>query len=99
MGGVHFIWDLEDEPDGNIQHLAEHGVTREEFEEVYFDRGESSLEGASRTSGRPMKSGWTSTGKYLLIIWDEVLDDPRTIYPVTAYPVDPPWRRARRKKR
>jgi hypothetical protein len=22
-----FIWDLDDDPDGNVQHLAEHGVT------------------------------------------------------------------------
>jgi hypothetical protein len=29
------IWDLEDDPRGNIQHLAEHDVTPEEVEEVY----------------------------------------------------------------
>ena len=23
------IWDLDDDPDGNVQHCAEHGVTKE----------------------------------------------------------------------
>lgn len=24
------IWDLDDEPDGNVQHCGEHGVSKEE---------------------------------------------------------------------
>lgn len=31
---IEIIWDLEDEPDGNIQHIAEHGISIEEFEET-----------------------------------------------------------------
>jgi hypothetical protein len=31
------IWDLEDDPQGNIQHIAEHDVTPEEVEEVLND--------------------------------------------------------------
>ena len=31
------IWDLEDDPEGNVQHLAEHGITVEEAEEVLRD--------------------------------------------------------------
>jgi hypothetical protein len=27
-------WDLEDDPEGNVQHIAEHGITAEEAEEV-----------------------------------------------------------------
>ena len=34
---VDVIWDLEDDPDGNVQHIAEHGVTPEEVEEVLND--------------------------------------------------------------
>ena len=26
------IWDLEDDPDGNVQHILEHDVTVEEYE-------------------------------------------------------------------
>jgi DNA-binding XRE family transcriptional regulator len=31
---ILIIWDLEDDPRGNIQHIAEHDVTPEEVEEV-----------------------------------------------------------------
>ena len=28
------IWDLDDDPDGNVQHCNEHGISKEEVEEV-----------------------------------------------------------------
>ena len=28
------LWALDDDPEGNVQHCAEHGVTKEEVEEV-----------------------------------------------------------------
>jgi hypothetical protein len=82
------IWDLEDEPDGNVQHIAEHGVTVDEVEEVLHDP--RSRVGRSRRSGRPQTFGWTSTDKFITVIWEEVSDDPRMIYPITAYEVPPP---------
>jgi hypothetical protein len=45
--------------------------------------------GRSRRSGRPQTFGWTSTGKYITVIWEEVSDNPLMIYPVTAYEVPP----------
>jgi len=87
------IWDLEDDPEGNVQHLAEHRNTVEEAEEVLRDP--RSRTGWSRRTGRPQVFGSTSTGKFITVIWDEVLDDPRTIYPVTAYEVPPPQGRKR----
>ncbi|MCU0705175.1 MAG: hypothetical protein MUF18_14475 [Fimbriiglobus sp.] len=35
-------------------------------------------------------SGGTSTGKYIIVVYELVLDDPRTLYPITAYQVPPP---------
>jgi len=87
------IWDLEDDPEGNVQHLADHGITVEEAEEVLRDP--RSRTGRSRRTGRPQVFGSTSTGKFITVIWGEVLDDPRTIYPVTAYEVPPPQGRKR----
>ena len=49
------IWDLDDDPEGNIQHIAEHGITQEEVEEVLNDL--RSLFGASESSGLPMAFG------------------------------------------
>lgn len=53
MTFVTIVWDLEDDPDGNVQHIAQHGVSREEVEEL-------------------------------------LNDDPRMIYPVTAYDAPEP---------
>ena len=72
------IWD-----DVNERHVAEHGVTPEEFEEVVTDP--DSVE-ESRSSGRTIAFGQTSTGKRLACLY-ELLDDA-TIYPATAYELD-----------
>jgi uncharacterized DUF497 family protein len=90
---VTIIWDLEDDPDGNVEHIAEHGITVDEAEEVVLDP--RSRSGKSRRSGRPQVFGWTSSGRYITVIWDEVSDDPRMIYPITAYEVPPPQGRKR----
>jgi hypothetical protein len=37
---IEVIWDLEDDPDGNLYHITEHGVAPEEVEEVLNDPGE-----------------------------------------------------------
>jgi uncharacterized DUF497 family protein len=92
---VTIIWDLEDDPDGNVQHIAEHGITVEEVEEVLNDP--RTRTGLSRRSGRPQAFGSTSTGKYITVIWEEVSEDPRTIYTITAYEVPPPQGRQRQR--
>jgi hypothetical protein len=94
MGDVQIIWDLEDEPHGNVQHLAEHGVTQEEFEEVLVNHHHEAT--TSRSSGETITFGSTSTGKYLAIVYEEVEADPLTVRPLTAYPTNPP-RQKRRK--
>jgi uncharacterized DUF497 family protein len=76
------IWDLDDDPDGNVQHCAEHGVTKEEVEEVFQNAMDSDV---SRSSGRPVVFGETSTGRRLMVVYEEI--DVDTVYPVTAYDV------------
>ena len=45
------IWDMDDEPDGNVQHIAEHGVTVDEVEERAEVRaGRKHSAGLRRTS-------------------------------------------------
>ena len=90
---IQFIWDLEDDPDGNYWHivLEGHGVTQEEVEEVLLRHDNETI--LSRSSGEPITFGWTSSGKYIAVVWEEVQVDPRMIYPVTAYPVSPPKRK------
>ncbi len=92
MNAVHIVWDLEDDPDGNVQHIREHDVTVEEASEVLLDRGNETER--SREHDSWVTFGWTSTGKHILVAWEHVQDDPLTIYPITAYEV--PERRRRR---
>ncbi len=79
------IWDLEDDPRGNIQHIAEHGVTPEEVEDVLNDWRARTTYSAS--SGRRITFGWTSAERYIAVVWDLADQEPLTVYPVTAYPV------------
>ncbi|MCY2988080.1 MAG: BrnT family toxin [Planctomycetota bacterium] len=87
---VRLIWDLEDDPQGNFQHIAEHDVTPEEVEEILNDR--HSQTAYSESSGRPITFGWTADGRYLAVIWELVDEDPRIVYPVTAYEAPEPGR-------
>lgn len=83
MSFLYVIWDLDDDPQGNVQHIAEHGITKAEVL-VVLDRPEARDE--SRSSGRPVAIGPTSTGRMILVVYDEIDED--TIYPVTAYDLE-----------
>ncbi len=87
------IWDMEDDPDGNYHHIVTegHGVTVEEVEEVLQHPLNETV--PSHSSGNPATFGWTTTGKHIVVIWEHVDDDPRTVYPITSYEVPPRKRR------
>jgi hypothetical protein len=91
------IWDLEDDPDGNVQHLLDHDVTVDEAEEVLLEPGNSRA--SSRSSGLPTVFGWTSTGRHLGVVYEIVDDDPFMLRPVTAYEVPPPASKKKRRKK
>jgi uncharacterized DUF497 family protein len=73
-----FVWT-----DENVEHLAENGVVRDEFEQVVCDpvRVES-----SRSTGRPIAFGYTSEGRFLACVYEPI--DESTVYPITAYEVE-----------
>ena len=76
------IWDLDDDSDGNVQHCAEHGVSKEEVEEVIESADDADF---SRSSGRPVVFGDTTAGRHLMVVYEQVDED--TVYPVTAFDV------------
>ncbi len=82
MAFESILWDLDDDPDGNVQHCAEHGVTMEEVEEVFQNITDSDV---SRSSGRPVAFGETRAGRHLMVVYEDI--DADTVYPVTAYDV------------
>jgi hypothetical protein len=77
MAWHEFLWT-----DEIIDHLAEHGVTPDDFESIV---NFPALRGASRSSNRPCCWGETSDGRFLICVY-EMLDD-LTVLPVTAYEV------------
>jgi len=77
------IWNYE--PDENVAHIEEHGLTVEDVEFV-LEKYES--KGESRSSRRPCMFGYTPDGVYIIVVYDEIDED--TVYPVTAYEVAEP---------
>lgn len=84
-------WDLDDDPRGNVQHCAEHGIQKDEVAQVF--RNSSDVD-VSRKSGRPVVFGNTDAGRHLMVVFERI--DKHTVYPVTAF--DVPRKRLRRKR-
>lgn len=80
MLGYECVWDLDDDPRGNVQHVAQHGLT--------IDDVESAVAGAtevieSRSTGLPMLFGPAVDGQEIAVVFERI--DDVLIYPVTAY--------------
>jgi hypothetical protein len=75
-----FIWNNE-----IIQHLAEHGVSQDDFESVVSN---PLSRGLSRSTGLPVAWGHTRDHRYIMTVYEQI--DPLTILPVTAYEVPEP---------
>jgi hypothetical protein len=82
MPVIDIIWDLPDDPDGNIQHIAEHGLVPGDVEHVLNHPRRRSK---SRSSGRPIVFGQTPSGESIAVVYEEI--DDSTVYPITAYQV------------
>ena len=81
MPYYEIIWN--EEAGGNVEHIAEHNLTPEDIEEVFFNPVDSDV---SRSSGLPIVFGFTPEGRYILVVYEQV--DDVTVYPVTAYDVE-----------
>jgi hypothetical protein len=84
MLDMEVIWDLADDPGGNVQHMAEHDVTIDEVEEVLGNPRSSTVVDKKRI-GRFITGGETADGRYLEVVWETALEDPLTVYPITAF--------------
>ncbi len=78
------VWDDEDNPLGNVQHIAANGFSIEEVEQVLYDPANRPV--ISRSSGRPAVFGATTTGKDILVVYEVLETQPVIIIrPITAY--------------
>jgi hypothetical protein len=82
---VTIFWDLDDDEEGNVQHIGEHGIDKDDVAHVLdhpvgFD--------TSNASGLPMVFGFTIDDRYIAVIYEQV--DKDRVYPVTAFEVPEP---------
>ena len=82
MAWFELIWEW-DEPEGNVAHIAEHGLSPEDVEHVVEN---SIAKEKSRSSGRSMVFGYAPDGRRIAVVYEEI--DDITLYPVTAYEVE-----------
>jgi hypothetical protein len=82
MAWQHFLWF-----DENIEHVAEHDLSPADVEHAMNHPDDYAV---SHSSGLPCLFGYTSDGRYILVVYEEI--DDRTVYPVTAYEVPEPKR-------
>ncbi len=73
MNIFRILWDDPDDPEGNVQHIAEHGLTIEDVEEVLTN---PASEGTSASTGRPCVWGYALEGSYIIVVYEEI--DPDT---------------------
>ena len=85
MDLFRILWDEPDDPGGNVQHIAEHGLSIEDVEEVLSN---SSSEGRSASTGRPCVWGYTLEDVYIIVVYEQI--DADTIRVVTAYEAPEP---------
>lgn len=70
-----FLWDHE-----TLEHLAEHGVTPDEFQQVVCG---AECVTKSKSTNRPVTIGCTLAGRLLVCVYEFV--DRETILPITAF--------------
>jgi uncharacterized DUF497 family protein len=77
MAFYFFIWT-----DRAMEKISERDISIEEVEEIISHPDRT---GISRTSGRPIAVGETSSGRTLLCVYEEI--DGTTIQPITAFEI------------
>ena len=83
MAELDILWDLDADPHGNVQHIAQHGLTKDEVADVLDDpEGED----VSRSSRQPIVFGRTRHGDRIAVVYEQV--DKNTVYPITAFRIE-----------
>jgi hypothetical protein len=77
----YVLWDLDDDPQGNVRHIPidEH-LTKKDVEHAVEH---ATWIGSSRASGSPLLIGRATDGRSLVVVYEEVEED--VIRPLTAW--------------
>jgi uncharacterized DUF497 family protein len=87
------FWDDENDPDGNVEHIAEHDLTIEDVEHVLRNPTE---EGTSNSTGFPAVWGYVPDGRFIIVVYEEVAEN--IVRVITAYEVPKPERKRKKRK-
>ncbi len=82
MDFVQIIWDNLEDPDGNVEHIAEHGLT---IEDVEYVLAHPESEAVSKSTGLPVRWGHTIDEIHIIVVYELV--DKDVIRVITAYEV------------
>lgn len=82
---LRLLWDDPDDPNGNVEHLAEHDLTIDDVERVLAD---PASEGTSRSTGLPVAWGYVPDGRYVIVVYDRLAEELARV--ITAYEVSEP---------
>lgn len=85
MAYSRILWDDPNDLQGNVQHVADHGLDTEDVEEVLC---RPVAEGVSASSGLAVVWGYTPENVYINVVFEQVEED--TVRVVTAYQVPEP---------
>jgi hypothetical protein len=77
----YVLWDLDDDPHGNVRHIPiDENLSKEDVEHA-VER--AMWIGTSRTSGLPLLMGPAIDGRTLVVVFEEFDED--VIRPITAW--------------
>ena len=77
------IWNDQD-PDGNVAHIAEHGIVPDEVEHVLMNATIDELD--RQRPPRRIAAGRTAAGRLIAVVYERI--DEATVYPVTAFDLE-----------
>ncbi len=82
-------WDDDDDATGNVQHIAASGLIPAEVEDVLYSPDADT--DTSDSTGRSAVFGWTSTGRYIIVVYEtDKAGGVIVLRPKTAYDVPQP---------
>lgn len=80
-------WDAEDDPRGNVRHIADNGLSVDEVEDVIYDPQSRQVQ--SRSSKCPALIGRAGSGKAIIVIYERHKDAGIVVIrPVSAYEIE-----------
>jgi len=89
----HFEWDDEDQKNGNVQHLRDHGIEPEEAEECFFHEYDYSPD-ERRGDDVYILDGVTNRGRRLRLVFQDKGDGLARIF--TGWDLTPKKKKGKR---